>query len=152
MPYSSSLSDAEWSIFEPMLPKKKQTRPPKWSKREIFDGILYQLKSGRSWGKSPQDLPPYSTLYWHYKQWRADGVLDQLMVNLHAQVRAQAKKPNWTTLILIDSQAVKNTCNASVASKGFCHYKATNGIKRHLAVEYVGMSLFDSLHPSQCHR
>ena len=24
---------------------------------------------------------PYSTVYWHYKQWRADGVLDQLMVN-----------------------------------------------------------------------
>jgi transposase len=34
---------------------------------------------------------------------------------------------------MIDSQAVKNTCNASIASKGFCHYKATNGIKRHLA-------------------
>lgn len=92
MPYSSSLSDAEWSILEPMLPKKKQTRPPKWSKREIFDGILYQLKSGCNWGDLPQDLPPYSTVYWHYKQWRADGVLDQLMVNLHGQVRAQAKK------------------------------------------------------------
>jgi len=74
------------------LPKKKQTRPPKWSKREIFDGILYQLKSGCNWGDLTQDLPPYSTVYWHYKQWRADGVLDQLMVNLHAQVRAQVKK------------------------------------------------------------
>jgi hypothetical protein len=27
---------------------------------------------------------------------------------------------------MIDSQAVKNTCNASIASKGFCHYRATN--------------------------
>jgi len=32
---------------------------------------------------------------------------------------------------------VKNTCNASIASKGFCH-KATNGIKRHLAVDTLG--------------
>ena len=40
------------------------------------------------------------------------------------------KKPKWTTLIIIDLQAVKNTCNASVESKGFCFYKSTNGIKR----------------------
>jgi hypothetical protein len=39
---------------------------------------------------------------------------------------------------MIDSQAVKNTCNASVESKGFCSYKATNGIKRHLAVDSLG--------------
>ncbi len=32
---------------------------------------------------------------------------------------------------------MKNTCNASVDSKGFCFYKATNGIKRHLAVDIL---------------
>jgi Transposase DDE domain len=44
--------------------------------------------------------------------------------------------------MLVDSQAVKNTCNASVESKGFCHYKATNGIKRHLAVDTLGFPFF----------
>lgn len=43
---------------------------------------------------------------------------------------------------MIDSQAVKNTCNASVDSKGFCFYKATNGIKRHLAVDTLGFPFF----------
>ena len=51
-------------------------------------------------------------------------------------------KGQWTTLIIIDSQAVKNTCNASVKSKGFCFYKATNGIKRHLAVDTLGFPFF----------
>ncbi|MFN5138299.1 MAG: hypothetical protein ACK5X7_05110 [Pseudanabaena sp.] len=33
---------------------------------------------------------------------------------LHEQVREQAeKKPKWTTLIIVDSQATKNTCNAT---------------------------------------
>ena len=45
MTYSSSLSDAEWKVLEPLLrdllPKKKQTRPSNWSQREIIDGILY---------------------------------------------------------------------------------------------------------------
>ena len=37
---------------------------------------------------------------------------------------------------------MKNTCNASAASKGFCHDKATNGIKRHLAVDSLGFPFF----------
>ena len=44
--------------------------------------------------------------------------------------------------MLIDSQAVKNTCNASVTSKGYCAYKSTNGIKRHLAVDTLGFPFF----------
>jgi len=43
---------------------------------------------------------------------------------------------------MIDSQAVKNTCNASIDSKGFCFYKTTNGIKRHLAVDSLGFPFF----------
>ena len=45
-------------------------------------------------------------------------------------------------MIIVDSQAVKNTCNASVESKGFCFYKCTNGIKRHLAVNILGFPFF----------
>lgn len=45
-------------------------------------------------------------------------------------------------MLIVDSQAVKNTCNASVESKGFCHYKCTNGIKRHLAVDTLGLPFF----------
>jgi hypothetical protein len=57
---------------------------------------------------------------------------------------------------MIDSQAVKNTCNASIESKGFCRHKCTNGrefwgresvpksliIKRHLAVDTLGLAFF----------
>ncbi len=96
MPYSSDLTDKEWEILEPLLrqllPKKKRTRPSNWSKREIFNGILYQLKNGCNWADLPRDLPPYSTVYWHYKQWRSAGVLEAMMNALHQQVRAWVKK------------------------------------------------------------
>lgn len=99
MAYSSSLSDVEWDILEPLLleilPPKAVTRPPKWTKREIIDGILYQMKNGCNWEDLPKDLPPYSTVYWHYKQWRAAGAIEKLMQALHEQVRIEAKKkPN----------------------------------------------------------
>jgi transposase len=96
MVYSSSFTDAEWDIFEPLLiqilPKKKRTRPCDWTKREIVDGILDQLKNGCNWEDLPKDLPPYSTVYWHYKQWREAGVIEELMSVLHGQVREQVKK------------------------------------------------------------
>ena len=49
---------------------------------------------------------------------------------------------------MIDSQAVKNTCNAGVKSKGFCFDKATNGIKRHLAVDILGFPFFTHCTPA----
>ncbi|WP_375340014.1 transposase [Okeania sp. KiyG1] len=91
----------------------------------------------------PAYLPPYSTVFWHYKQWRSQGVIENIRDVLQAQVRQQVKKKrSGTTLIIIDSQAVKNTCNASIKSKGFCFYKSTNGIKRHLAVDSLGFPFF----------
>ncbi|NJO50645.1 MAG: transposase [Leptolyngbyaceae cyanobacterium RM2_2_4] len=96
MSYSSSLTDAEWEILEPLLseilPAKKRTRPSKWTKRQILDGILYQLKNGCNWEDLPKDLPPYSTVYWHYKQWRSAGAIQTLKQVLHEQVREQVKK------------------------------------------------------------
>jgi transposase len=92
MSYSSSLTDREWKIIEPLLPQKKQTRPPLWSKRQILDGIFYQLKNGCNWCDLPRDLPPYSTVFWYYKQWREQGVIDDIMNKLHHQVREQVKK------------------------------------------------------------
>ena len=143
MGYTSDLSDKEWEIIEPLLPKRKKTNPPKWTKREILNGVLYQLKNGCAWADLPKDLPPYSTVFWHYKRWRTGGALNTIMTALHAQAREQVqKKPKWTRLIIVDSQATKNTCNASVESKGFCHYKSTNGIKRHLAIDTLGFPFF----------
>jgi transposase len=142
-PYSSSLTDKEWEIIEPLIPKKKVTRPPSWTKRQILNAILYRLKNGCNWRDMPRDLPPFSTVYRYYKEWKDDGTYILIMDALHSMLREQVKKnPKWTTLIIIDSQATKNTCNASVESKGFCSYKATNGIKRHLAVDSLGFPFF----------
>ncbi|MEG4571994.1 hypothetical protein QUA56_04595 [Microcoleus sp. N3A4] len=48
MSYSTDLTDTEWEIIEPILhqilPIKKATRPPNWTKREILNGRFYQLK------------------------------------------------------------------------------------------------------------
>ena len=89
-------------------------RPP-----PILNRLLALQTVARSWGnRKTNELPT----------WASAGTSE--------------KKAKWTRLMIIDSQAVKNTCNASVESKGFCAYKATNGIKRHLAVDTLGFPFF----------
>jgi transposase len=96
MSYTSSLSDKEWEILEPLLPEilppKKWTRPCDWTYRELIDGMLYQLKNGCNWEDLPKDFPPYSTVYWHYKQWRSAGAFEKLMNVLHQKVREQVSR------------------------------------------------------------
>ena len=92
MAYSTDLSDKEWIIIEPLVPVKRLTRPLKWTKRQILNGVFYQLKNGCNWSDLPRDLPPYSTVYWHYKQWRSDGILEKILEKLHELVREKAKK------------------------------------------------------------
>ena len=143
MAYSSDLTDKEWEIIEPLLPQKKQTRPPRWTKRQILNGIFYQLKNGCNWG----DLPCIPATLLHRilalqamaLRWRVRGDSRYLA---RPSANTGQKKPTWTMLLIIDSQAVKNTCNAGVESKGFCFYKATNGIKGHLAVDSLGFPFF----------
>lgn len=44
-------------------------------------------------------------------------------------------------MLIGDSQAVKNTDTADKETKGFCFYKFTNGIKRHLCVDVLGFPI-----------
>ncbi|WP_205127355.1 transposase [Okeania hirsuta] len=60
---SSSLTDKKWVLIEPAKKKRKLVLRS-GSKRQILDGVLYQLKNGCNWSDLPQDLPPYSTVFW----------------------------------------------------------------------------------------
>lgn len=39
-----------------------------------MDDIFYQLKNGYKWCALPNDLPPYSTVFWHYNLEAALGL------------------------------------------------------------------------------
>ena len=79
--------------YRTFITQEKKTKPPTWTKREILDGIFYQLKNGCNWGEEPKDFPPYSTVYWHYKQWRGEGIIEEIMKTLHGQLREKINRP-----------------------------------------------------------
>ncbi|WP_280297246.1 transposase [Nocardia abscessus] len=43
----ADLTDAQWARLEPLLPRgKKAGRPPKWTKRQLIDGIRWRTRAG----------------------------------------------------------------------------------------------------------
>jgi len=65
--YSSSVTDAEWAILEPLLPAPGSTagrggRPEKHCRRVIVDAILYIVRGGIVWRQLPVEFPPAATM------------------------------------------------------------------------------------------
>jgi putative transposase len=58
--YQTDLTDAEWRVIAPHLPKPSATgRPREWPMREIVNGIFYVMRAGCPWRLLPKDLPPW---------------------------------------------------------------------------------------------
>ncbi len=59
--YASDLTDGEWKVLEPLLPRAKALgRPRTTALREVVNAILYLLRSGCPWRMLPRDFPPRS--------------------------------------------------------------------------------------------
>ena len=121
-PYETDLTDEEWTILEPILKRalygeKTKTRghPRHYPLREIVNAILYRLKTGCQWRNLPHDLPPWKTVYYHFRRWEKRGVLAQIRDTLVEQARAQAGKAAPKHLA-VDSQSVPSTAKGGHAA------------------------------------
>src|SRR3954467_9584163 len=48
------LTDRQWRILEPLLPRgKRPGRPPKWTRRQLLDGIRWRTRVGAPWRDVP---------------------------------------------------------------------------------------------------
>ena len=83
------LSDAQWAKLEPLLPKgKKPGRPPKWSKRQLIDGIRWRVRVGSPWRDVPECYGPWQTVYGLFRRWQRAGVWQQIVTELQARADA----------------------------------------------------------------
>ncbi len=108
--YPSDLSDKEWVVIAPYVPQPKTGgRPTEHSRREIINGIAYVLRSGCAWRMMPHDLPPWSTVYDYFRQWRIDGTWERINTALREKLRPQIGREATPSAAIIDSQTVKTT-------------------------------------------
>ena len=108
--YPSDLTDTQWSLIEPLIPPALPGgREREVDMREVFNGVLYLLRSGCSWRQLPHDLPPWGTVHYYYRQWRLAGVWEQMNDALREKVRLKEGRATQPSAAIIDSQSVKTT-------------------------------------------
>src|SRR5438046_5354811 len=107
-PYPSDLTDRQWRLVEPWVPRPKPGgRPARYSRREIVNAVLYQARNGCVWRALPHDLPPYRIVFHYFRAWQADGTWDRLHDRLRADARRAAGKRPRPTAAVADSQSAK---------------------------------------------
>jgi transposase len=83
------LTDGQWAKLEPLLPRgSKPGRPPKWSKRQLIDGIRWRVRVGSPWRDVPECYGPWQTVYGLFRRWQRAGVWQQIVTGLQAQADA----------------------------------------------------------------
>jgi transposase len=84
----SILSDEQWLILEPMLPKLE--KPPGQNRggrpwrdnRECLEGIIWLLRTGARWRDIPPVLPSGSTCWRRLRAWQEADVWQRIWAEL----------------------------------------------------------------------
>ena len=144
--YSSSVTDAEWAILEPLLPAPGSTagrggRPEKHCRPVIGDAILYIVRGGIAWRQLPVEFPPAATVYAVFARWAGSGGWQRILDALRDRLRVRAGRDRCPTAAIIDSQTVPAADTVPRSRRGWDGGKRTNGVTRHLAGDVNGLLL-----------
>jgi len=105
--YPTDLTDAEWAILEPLLPKRGIGRPRLHTERELLNGIGYVLRGGIAWRMLPHDFPSWQTVYAYFRMLNKRGGWLKMNNALREQVRLSVGREAEPSTVVVDSQSVK---------------------------------------------
>lgn len=133
------LSDAQWAKLEPLLPKgRKPGRPPKWSKRQLIDGIRWRVRVGSPWRDVPECYGPWQTVYGLFRRWQRAGLWQQIVTGLQARADA-AGLITWD--VSVDSTIARAHQHAAGARRdGARQVEPPGGVEEEPADHALGRS------------
>ena len=85
----ADLTDAQWAVLEPLLPRgKKPGRPPDRTKRQLIDGIRWRTRTGAPWRDVPLAYGPWQTVYGRFRRWQRNGTWRKILTALQGRADA----------------------------------------------------------------
>lgn len=138
--YASDLTRQQFKRLEPLLPAcKTGGRPRTVDLYEIICAILYVLHNGCTWRNLPHDFPAWETVYGYFRRFQRDGTWEAVNRFLIRRTRRKAGRDPEPSAGIIDAQTVR--CAPQAGIRGLDAGKKTNGRKRHIAVDTLGLLL-----------
>lgn len=76
--YPSDLSRVEFEKIRPLLESaRKKTHPHTLDLYDVFNGLLYVLKTGCQWSALPHDYPKYKTVHSYFMKWNEEKIINR---------------------------------------------------------------------------
>lgn len=76
------ITDEQWKIIEPHLPKPKFTGRPGINPRTAFNAIFWMLDSGAKWRYLPKEFGNWNSIYHIFRKWIDWGVFEKILQSL----------------------------------------------------------------------
>jgi transposase len=109
-PYPSDVTDPQWNEIAELIPPPRPGGRPRVSDvREVFNGILYVLRTGGAWSQMPHDLPHPKTCWYYFNRFGREGVWERVAQRLYPAARARAGRDPRPSEAVIDAQSVRTT-------------------------------------------
>ena len=106
-----ALTDREWKVLAPLLPRRAQTgRPPK-EHRAIIDALLWLAKTGAPWRDLPERFGPWRTVATRFYRWTHSGLRERILAELRRTADAKGGI-DWEVHMIDDTNVRAHHCAA----------------------------------------
>lgn len=90
------LTDEQWAILEPLIPKRRRRADgkgrPRCADRAVLNGILWVMRTGAQWEDLPRSrYPSKSTCHKRFQEWIKAGVFEKILKALARDLKQRGK-------------------------------------------------------------